>query len=121
MENLSITQLREKLLKKEISATEAVNYYLDRIARLEKDLNTYITINKEDSLKKAKEFDNNFETLKEKKLAGIPIAVKDVFSTKDIPTTCASHILDGYKPVYNATVVQRILDEQAIILGKTNL
>jgi len=121
MENLSITQLREKLLNKDISATEAVNYYLDRIARLEKTLNAYITVNKEDALKKAKDFDNNFDKLKDKKLSGIPISVKDVFSTKDILTTCASHILDGYKPVYNATVVQRILDEQAIILGKTNL
>jgi len=121
VENFTITQLRDKLLSKEISATEAVEYYLQRIDRFDTELNSFITVCREDSVKKAKEFDNNFEKLKDRKLSGIPIAVKDVFSTKDILTTCASKILEGYIPVYNATVVERILDENAIILGKTNL
>ncbi len=121
MENFTITQLRDKLLSKEISATEVVEYYLQRIDRFDTELNSFITVCGEDSVKKAKEFDNNFEKLKDRKLSGIPIAVKDVFSTKDILTTCASKILEGYIPVYNATVVERILNENAIILGKTNL
>jgi len=121
VENFTITQLRDKLLSKEISATEVVEYYLQRIDRFDTELNSFITVCGEDSVKKAKEFDNNFEKLKDRKLSGIPIAVKDVFSTKDILTTCASKILEGYIPVYNATVVERILDENAIILGKTNL
>jgi aspartyl-tRNA(Asn)/glutamyl-tRNA(Gln) amidotransferase subunit A len=121
LENLSLTELREKLLNKEISAKEIVNHYLSRIERLDKELNSYITVNTELSLKKAEEFDNNFEKLKDKKLSGIPIAVKDVFSTKDILTTAASHILDNYKPVYNSTVIEKILNEEAILLGKTNL
>lgn len=121
MENLSITELKEKLNKKEISAKEVVNYYLQRISKYNPELNAYITVDAEASLKKAEEFDNNFEKLKDKKLAGIPIGVKDVFSTKDVLTTCASHILDGYIPVYESTVTQRILNEEAIILGKTNL
>ncbi len=121
MENLNIIELREKLLNKEISAKEIVNYYLSRIERLDKELNSYITVNTELSLNKADEFDNNFEKFKNKKLSGIPIAVKDVFSTKDILTTAASHILDNYKPVYNSTVIEKMLNEEAIILGKTNL
>ena len=121
MENLSITQLKEKLNKKEISAKEIVNYYLQRISQYNKELNAYITVNAEDALKKAEDFDNNFDTYKDKKLAGIPIAVKDVFGTKDILTTCASHILDGYVPVYESTVTKRILGEEAIMIGKTNL
>lgn len=121
MENFTITQLRERLLKKEISAKEVVQYYLDRIKKHDEKLNTYVTVCEEESFKKAEEFDNNFEKIKDKKLGGIPLSVKDVFSTKDILTTCASHILDGYMPVYNSTVVQRILNEDAIILGKTNL
>ncbi len=121
MENFSITQLREKLVSKEISVKEALNYYLQRIEKLDDELNSYITVDTENALKKAESLDNDFNQLKEKKLAGIPIAVKDVFSTKNILTTCASHILDGYTPVYESTVTQRILNEEAIIIGKTNL
>jgi len=119
--NLTITELREKLLNKEISAQEIVTYYLDRIEKLDPKLNSYITVRTEEALKQAKEFDENFDKYKEKKLAGIPISVKDIYSTKDTLTTAASHILDGYKPVYNATVIQRVLDEEGILIGKTNL
>jgi aspartyl-tRNA(Asn)/glutamyl-tRNA(Gln) amidotransferase subunit A len=119
--NLTITQLREKLIKKEISAKEIVQYYLDRIEKLDKSLNTYIHVFAEDSLKQAKELDNDFNKLKENKLAGIPVSVKDIFSTKGLPTTAASKILDGYKPVYDATVVKKLKREQAILIGKTNL
>lgn len=121
MKNYTITELREKLLSKELSAKEITEYYLERIKKHDERLNTYITVCEEEALEKAENFDKNFEKDKEKKLAGIPISVKDVFSTKDIPTTCASHILDGYTPVYNSTVVERILNEEAIIIGKTNL
>ena len=117
MKNLSIVQIREGLDKKEFSSEELVNYYLSNI-NSKKELNAYITICDELAISKAKEFDSgNTSGL----LSGVPIAIKDVFSTKDILTTCASHILDGYKPVYNATVVQKMLDEGMIVLGKTNL
>ena len=119
MENLSITELRQKLLNKEISSKEIVQHYLDRISKYDKELNAYITVDAENALKKAGEFDNS--TDKEKKLGGIPVAVKDIFSTKQMPTTAASHILDGYTSVYESTVTKRLLDEEAIILGKTNL
>ncbi len=119
MENLSITELRQKLLNKEISSKEIVQHYLDRISRYDQDLNAYITVDAENALKKAEEYDNGGN--RESKLGGIPIAVKDIFSTKQIPTTAASHILDGYTSVYESTVTKKILDEDAIILGKTNL
>ena len=121
MENFTITQLREKLLSKKISATEVVEYYLKRIEDLDPKLNSFITVCNEESKIKATEFDNNFNKYKDSKLSGIPISIKDVYSTKDIPTTCASKILEGYIPVYDATVVNRIIKENAIILGKTNL
>jgi len=117
----TITELREKLLNKEISSEEIVKYYLKRIKELNPKLNAYITVCEEESLKKAKELDQDFDKLKNNKLAGVPISVKDIFSTKDILTTAASHMLDDYKPVYNATVVENILKEEAIIIGKTNL
>ncbi|MCD4756399.1 Asp-tRNA(Asn)/Glu-tRNA(Gln) amidotransferase subunit GatA [bacterium] len=121
MENLSIVQIRKKLLSKELSATEVVKYYLDQIGKKDKELNAFITVCEEKSLTQAKEFDNNFEVESKKKMSGIPIAVKDVFSTKDVLTTCASHILDGYKPVYDSTVIKRLKEEGMILLGKTNL
>ena len=121
MENLGIVEIRKRLLNKEISATEVVNYYLDKIEKRDDELNSYITVLKEESLKNAKYFDENFEQESKKRMGGIPIAVKDVFSTKDILTTCASHILDGYEPVFESTVTKRLLDEGMIILGKTNL
>ncbi|HRZ85050.1 MAG TPA: Asp-tRNA(Asn)/Glu-tRNA(Gln) amidotransferase subunit GatA [Candidatus Dojkabacteria bacterium] len=121
MENFTITQLREKLLSKEISATEVVEYYLKRIEDFDPKLNSFITVCSEESKIKAKKFDNNFNKYKDSKLSGIPISIKDVYSTKDILTTCASKILEGYIPVYDATVVSRIIKENAIILGKTNL
>jgi aspartyl-tRNA(Asn)/glutamyl-tRNA(Gln) amidotransferase subunit A len=119
--NLTITQLREKLLKKEISAKEIVQYYLHRIEKLDKSLNTYINVFANTSLKQAEELDNNFDKLKNNKLAGVPISVKDIFSTKGLPTTAASKILEGYKPVYDATVIKKLKDEEAILIGKTNL
>lgn len=121
MENLSIVKLREKLVKKEISSVEITEYYLDQIEKKDQDLNSYITVNKEKALDQAKYLDNNFGILKEKRLGGVPIAVKDVFSTKDILTTCASHILDCYKPVFESTTTQRVLDAGTVLLGKTNL
>ena len=119
--NLTITQLREKLVKKEISAKEIVQYYLDRIEKLDKSLNTYISVFAEDSLKQAEDLDNDFNKLKENKLAGIPVSVKDIFSTEGLPTTAASKILEGYKPVYDATVIKKLKKEEAILIGKTNL
>ncbi|KAM3930356.1 glutamyl-tRNA(Gln) amidotransferase subunit A, mitochondrial [Leptodactylus fuscus] len=85
-------------------------------------LNAYITVTEEVALKQAAEADKRFKEGKPLGvLDGIPIAIKDNFSTKNIETTCASRMLKGYIPPYNATVVQRLLDEGAILMGKTNL
>ena len=121
MDNYTITELREKLLSKELSSFEITKSYLERIKKHDEELNTYITVCEEEALKQARDFDNKFELMKSKKISGIPISLKDVFSTKGIPTSCASHILDGYTPVYNATAVEKVVNEGAIILGKTNL
>ncbi len=121
MENQTITQLREKLLKKQISAKELTTYYLNKIEANNKEINAYITVSSEKALEQAEEFDNDFNNQKDKQLGGIPLSIKDVFSTKDILTTCASHILDGYKPIYESTVTNKLLKEGALFLGKTNL
>jgi aspartyl-tRNA(Asn)/glutamyl-tRNA(Gln) amidotransferase subunit A len=121
MENLTIIQARKKLLAKEITATELVNYYLVQIEKKDKDIHAFLTVTKELALAQAKKVDEDYEYLKSHKLAGIPIAVKDVFCTKGIRTTCGSLVLDNFVPVYESTVTQKVLDEGAIILGKVNL
>ncbi|XP_029801075.1 glutamyl-tRNA(Gln) amidotransferase subunit A, mitochondrial isoform X2 [Suricata suricatta] len=87
-----------------------------------KFLNAYITVSEEVALKQAEESEKRYKkghSLGD--LDGIPIAVKDNFSTSGIETTCASNMLKGYVPPYNATVVQRLLDQGAVLMGKTNL
>jgi aspartyl-tRNA(Asn)/glutamyl-tRNA(Gln) amidotransferase subunit A len=92
--------------------------------RIEKSqLNCFITLNKDDALTQAREVDkkrsdNDYHN---KKLLGVPIAIKDCISTHGIQTTCASKILLGYVPPYNATVVEALKKEGAIIIGKTNM
>ncbi len=112
LENLSIVEAKKLLDTQDITSSELVQYYLDRIEKT-KDLNIYISVN-EKALKKA-------EDSRDGRLAGIPIAVKDIYTTKDMETTAASHVLNGYTPVFESTVTQKILNEGAIIIGKTNL
>lgn len=121
MENLTITELRAKLISREISAYEVVKYYLDRIEKYDPSLNTFISICAESAIAQARKFDSKFKRLKNRKLGGIPLGIKDVYSTKWVLTTCASHMLDGYKPVFNATVIDKIKAEEGIVLGKNNL
>ncbi len=119
MKNIGIVELRKKLLNKEVSAKEITKYYLEQISE-KKDLNVFLTLN-EDALKDAERSDNDFEFLKKHKLGGVPLSVKDVFSTKNFRTTCASNILDNYFPQIESTVTKRIFEQGAINLGKTNL
>jgi aspartyl-tRNA(Asn)/glutamyl-tRNA(Gln) amidotransferase subunit A len=93
----------------------------ERIERSE--LNCYITLNKDAALEKAIEVDKrrNEEEYRRKKLLGVPIAIKDCITTKGIQTTCASNILTGYVPPYDAMVIEALKQEGAIIIGKTNM
>nr|AAU82761.1 glutamyl-tRNA amidotransferase subunit A [uncultured archaeon GZfos19C8] len=86
-------------------------------------LNCYITLNKDAALEKAIEVDKrrNEEEYGQKKLLGVPIAIKDSITTKGIQTTCASNILTGYVPPYDAMVIEALKQEGAIIIGKTNM
>uniref|UniRef100_A0A8C9DEQ2 Glutaminyl-tRNA amidotransferase subunit QRSL1 n=1 Tax=Prolemur simus TaxID=1328070 RepID=A0A8C9DEQ2_PROSS len=87
-----------------------------------KFLNAYITVTEEVALKQAEESEKRYKNGQSLgDLDGIPVAVKDNFSTSGIETTCASNMLKGYVPPYNATVVQKLLDQGALLMGKTNL
>ena len=115
--DLKLFELVEKIKKKDLSSKEVTNAFIERSQKSNK-LNSYITENFEDALKKAKEFDEKPDF--NKKLPGIPLAVKDLFCTKDIRTTAGSKILENFIPTYESTVTQNILDEGGIIIGKLN-
>lgn len=113
----SIIELNKLLKEKKITPLDLV---LEAFARIEKekDLNAFITLNKEEALKEAKELENlEVDNL----LFGIPIAIKDNILTKDLRTTCASHMLDNFIPIYDATVVEKVREKHMIIIGKTNM
>lgn len=118
MENLTITKAKSLLEKGEIKPSELTKYYLDKIDAENKNLNAYITIN-DKIIEQAKEKDKKYN--KNNLLEAIPLAVKDVFTTKDIKTTCASKILENYTPIFESTVTKKLLEAGGLILGKTNL
>ena len=111
----------EGIKRGDISCEELLTSIYERIERSE--LNCFITLNKAGALEKAREVDKkrNEEEYRRKKLLGVPIAVKDSISTLGIQTTCASEILTGYIPPYDATVIEALKREGAIIIGKTNM
>ncbi len=122
MKKLSARELRKKLEKKEISAKEIAEYFINRAKKIDKKLNIFITLNEEDILKQAEKIDKKIEKNKKLgKLAGIPIGIKDNIITKDIKTTCGSKMLENYIPPYDATVIKKIKEEDGIIFGKTNM
>ena len=113
----SILEINELLKTKQIKPLDLVEEAFKRIEE-DEELNAYITLNKEAALKEAKELENlEVDNI----LFGLPIAVKDNIVTKDLRTTCASHMLDNFMPIYNATVVEKLKEQHMIIIGKTNM
>lgn len=120
--NLTIHELHEKIKKKEVSSLEATQSQLDRIHQVEPKVSSYITLTEELALQKAQATDTEIAKGKEvKPLTGIPFALKDIFITKGIKTTCASQILHNYIPPYNGMAVQKLLDAGIVHLGKLNM
>ena len=115
--DLKLVELTEKIKKKELSSVEVTNAFIER-SKKSKKLNAYISENFENALKNAKNFDQKPDF--KKKLPGIPIAIKDLFCTKNIKTTAGSKILENFVPTYESTVTQNILNEGGIIIGKLN-
>ena len=113
----SIKELKNMLNDKDISHTELVQETFLNIKN-NSALNAFITLNEEESLKKADNLDN---TPSSGSLAGIPIAQKDLFCTKDLKTTCGSNMLSNFIPPYSATVIENLENAGCISVGKTNM
>ncbi|MCL1891739.1 MAG: Asp-tRNA(Asn)/Glu-tRNA(Gln) amidotransferase subunit GatA [Alphaproteobacteria bacterium] len=121
MIDLTLTQALKKLQSREISATELTRAYLDRIEKFGKELNCYITVTPERALADAAESDRRYANGTARPLEGIPLGMKDLFSTKGIRTTAASRILENFIPEYESTVSQKLADAGCVLLGKLNL
>jgi len=118
----SIKKLHQQIKNKERSAVEITQEYLQRIGELEPKLKSFLCVTSDLALETAKQVDEKVAKGDEiGVLAGIPIAIKDNMSTKGIPTTCASRILENFIPSYESTVTQKLRDQGAVIVGKTNL
>lgn len=118
---MSLLELRKKLDSKEIGAREVTEEYLKRIEETDKEINSYITVTYDEARKNAESAQKLIDSGEAKPLTGIPLSVKDNICTKGIKTTCASHMLEDFKPVYDATVMEKLKNEDIVLLGKTNM
>ena len=117
IKNFKLCDLVDKIKKKELSSKEITEAFINRSKKSTK-LNSYISDNFDDAINRAIEFDSKPNL--NKKIPGIPMAVKDLFCTKNLRTTAGSKILENFIPTYESTVTQNILDHGGIIIGKLN-
>lgn len=118
---LSASELALKLRSKEVSAKEAVQAHIERIERLDRDHQAFITVSADLALEQANQAQALLDSGDAGPLTGVPIALKDNFSTKGVKTTCGSKILENFVPVYDGTVTQKLQAAGMPLLGKTNL
>jgi len=122
LEELTITQIHRGLTKREFSARELTEAFLDRIERFDKKISAFLTVTKDISLRQAKKIDELVSRNEEIPiLAGIPFAIKDVILVEGVKCTAGSKILENYIAPYDATCIKKLKSQGAIILGKTNL
>jgi aspartyl-tRNA(Asn)/glutamyl-tRNA(Gln) amidotransferase subunit A len=117
---LTARDAKRLLVDGEISAAELAKVYLDQIAAFEDRVHAYIRVTTDNIAKYSTKVDREMQAMRGP-LAGLPIAVKDNMVTESVTTTCASHILHDYLPVYTATAVRKLWDAHVVMLGKTNL
>lgn len=120
--SLSVTDMVTLLSDKKLSSVEITKAYLDSISRQQESINAYITVLYNEAIAQAEKADNaRAGGEATSRINGIPVAIKDNICTKGIRTTCASKMLSEFVPPYNATVVDKLIDSGAVLLGKTNM
>lgn len=117
-----IVKINKMLNRKEISAVELINMYIEYAKKINSDINAYIATVYEKAVTCAQKIDDIITNGGELSiLEGIPMSIKDCICTKDINTTCCSKMLSGYKPIFDAFAVEKLQNSNAIMLGKTNM
>ena len=121
--SLDASTLAQRIHSGELSSVAVTQAFLDRIAEVDGEIHAFLHVGAEEALATARRVDEDIAAGKQpaSPLAGVPIALKDVFTTTDAPTTCASKILEGYVPQYDATVTKKLREAGIPILGKTNM
>jgi len=122
VDELTATELRDRIAAGQISSVEATQAALDRIRRIDPQVGAYLAVFHERALQAAHEVDRRIAAGEQGgPLAGVPLAVKDVMCTSFGATTCGSRILQNFHSPYEATVIRRLIEADAVILGKTNM
>ncbi len=121
MHNKTIAELSSGLKAGEFSSEELTRAFLERIERLDGQLNSYVTVTAEQALAQARAADARIAAGEAGPLTGVPIAHKDIFCTNGVRTSCGSKMLDNFIAPYDATVVNRFAQAGAVVLGKTNM
>jgi aspartyl-tRNA(Asn)/glutamyl-tRNA(Gln) amidotransferase subunit A len=122
LHELTAKETLQKIANNEATAEECVQAVFEQIHTHEDKINAYVTLVEKEAIQKAKDIDKKISEGKPVgKLAGVSIAIKDAICTKAIPTTCSSRMLQNFVPPYNAEVIERIKQQDGIIIGKTNM
>jgi aspartyl-tRNA(Asn)/glutamyl-tRNA(Gln) amidotransferase subunit A len=119
--SLSIAGIRDGLKKRDFSALELTDAYLQAIETANPLLNAYIVVTAEQARSMARESDARVARGEARPLEGVPLGIKDLFATRGVHTQAGSHILDGFRPPYESTVTQNLWDAGAVMLGKLNM
>jgi aspartyl-tRNA(Asn)/glutamyl-tRNA(Gln) amidotransferase subunit A len=117
----SLRELAQDLHDKNISSVELTEYFVGRIRQHDKSLNAFITVAEEHAMEQARAADARLASGKADQLTGLPIAQKDIFCTRGIKTSCGSKMLDNFISPYDATVVDKMNRQGAVMLGKLNM
>lgn len=119
LQNKSLCEIKSLLDEKDVSSEEVVKFFLDRIEKYDKDLNSFVEVSSQ-AINQARKQDEKRKQGQGLKLLGLPIGIKDLLCTKDLRTTAASRMLENFIPPYSATVVERLEAQGAVVLGKLN-
>ena len=118
---LTLGEANQLLQRRDASSVELTSACLEQIGTVEERVKSFVTLTPELAMKQAEQADRRLATGNGGPLTGVPVQVKDVMCTKGVLTTCASRMLENFVPVYNATAVDRLFDQGAVLLGKGNM